>query len=148
MKTAAAVLSEAGYSDEVIANGMAYADGFEWEDEDERGAYALARILYDDAELERTPKAAWEPCCYADDYTLDDVGFSDATLTNRVFPGWWGDVTDDEEYFAEWQAIGTGPAGESVRIVWQFPAVKGAEPDDDAWPWDEQRYVQSIERID
>lgn len=60
---AAQVLSEAGYSDEQIAAGMAYADRHDWQNEDERGAYALARILYQDAELELSPKAGWEPVC-------------------------------------------------------------------------------------
>jgi hypothetical protein len=65
MKTAAEVLSEAGYSEDEIETGMDYADQFDWVDEDERGAYALARILYkDDSQLEDNEKAPWEPCCY------------------------------------------------------------------------------------
>jgi hypothetical protein len=57
------VLSEAGYSDQDIDAGLAYADEHEWEDEDERGAYALARILYTDSQLVDSPKAPWAPCC-------------------------------------------------------------------------------------
>jgi len=64
MKTAAEVLSEAGYADKEIRIGLAYADSFNWADEDDRGSYALARILYDDDQLEHDKKAAWEPCCY------------------------------------------------------------------------------------
>lgn len=40
---------------------MAYADLHDWQDEDERGAYALARILYSDSQLKGDPKAPWEP---------------------------------------------------------------------------------------
>ena len=64
MKTAAEVLSEAGYSEAEIKIGMDYAEKFDWADEDERGAYALARILYDDCQLDGDTKAPWEPCCY------------------------------------------------------------------------------------
>jgi hypothetical protein len=64
MKTAAEVLAQAGYSEDEIKIGMDYADQFDWVDEDERGAYALARILYkDDSQLEDNEKAPWEPCC-------------------------------------------------------------------------------------
>ncbi len=59
--TAAETLSAAGYDDGQIAYGMAYADLHDWQDEDERGAYALARILYSDSQLKGDPKAPWEP---------------------------------------------------------------------------------------
>jgi hypothetical protein len=59
--TAAETLSAAGYSDEAISIGLAYADQHDWQDENERGAYALARILYSDDQLEATPKAPWAP---------------------------------------------------------------------------------------
>lgn len=67
MKTAAEILSDAGYDNDQIESGLDYADRHDWEDEDERGAYALARILYSDRELENSPKAGWEPCCYDDE---------------------------------------------------------------------------------
>jgi len=59
--TAAETLSEAGYSAQDIQVGLAYADQHDWQDENERGAYALARILYSDDQLEATPKAPWAP---------------------------------------------------------------------------------------
>lgn len=65
MKTAAEILSEAGYSDESILKGLTYADLHDWDDEDERGAYALARILYSGDQLKDSPKAGWAPVCYA-----------------------------------------------------------------------------------
>jgi len=55
------ILSDAGYSDKAIDYGLEYADTHDWEDEDERGAYALARILYSDWQLVDNPKAPWEP---------------------------------------------------------------------------------------
>lgn len=61
---AADVLCSAGYSPNVVLDGLDYADSHGWSGEDERGALALARILYDDAELARTPKAPWAPCRY------------------------------------------------------------------------------------
>lgn len=59
--TAAEMLRLGGYSDEAIAEGLAYADEHDWDDEDERGAYALARILYSDNQLAESPKAPWAP---------------------------------------------------------------------------------------
>jgi hypothetical protein len=58
LKTAHDVLLEAGYAHGVIDAGMAYADELGWKDEDDRGSLALARILYDDAELELSPPGA------------------------------------------------------------------------------------------
>jgi hypothetical protein len=66
LKTAFDVLLEAGYPHGVIDAGMAYADELGWKDEDDRGSLALARILYDDAELELSPRAPWEPICCGD----------------------------------------------------------------------------------
>ena len=66
LKTAYDVLLEAGYAHGVIDAGMAYADDLGWKDEDDRGSLALARILYDDAELVLNPRAPWEPICCSD----------------------------------------------------------------------------------
>lgn len=61
--TAAKALAQAGYSKEQIRVGLEYADTHDWADEDERGAYALARILCSDEQLLDNPKAPWEPIC-------------------------------------------------------------------------------------
>lgn len=67
-----------------------------------------------------------------------------AELTNRVFPGWWGDVEDGEDYVSEWSASGVDAEGEPVTVVWQFPAVRGEEPEDGgAWPWGDE-YVTTV----
>lgn len=58
--TVADVLSDAGYSHEQIAEGLAYADRVGWRDENDRGSLALARILYSDEQLEDSPRAPWE----------------------------------------------------------------------------------------
>lgn len=63
MKTAREILIET-YSEEVADQGIEYADSAGWSDEDERGALALARILYSPDQLKETPKAPWAPCCY------------------------------------------------------------------------------------
>ena len=61
-----------------------------------------------------------------------------AELTNRIFPGWWGDARDGEEYISEWSASAIGEDGEEYVVVWQFDVVKGQEPEDDVkLPWNE-----------
>lgn len=68
-------------------------------------------------------------------------------LTNRVFPGWWGDVSDGEEYQSEWACYAEDKDGERYKIVWMFPAVKGDEPEDGGdWPWDNDELIYKIER--
>lgn len=52
-------LSAAGYDDHEIACGLAYADRVGWRDENDRGALALARILYSDEQLADSPRAPW-----------------------------------------------------------------------------------------
>jgi hypothetical protein len=54
-------LKEAGYSDEQIAYGFAYADQNPWRCEEERGQMALARILFSDEQLADGSLPAWEP---------------------------------------------------------------------------------------
>lgn len=62
-----------------------------------------------------------------------------ATFTNRVFPGWWGDASDDEpDYTAEYGAAAIDENGAPYKVIWQFDAVKGEEPEDEGnWPWDD-----------
>lgn len=73
-------------------------------------------------------------------YTLE----CDAFLSNRVFPGWWGDVEEGEAYTAEYEAYATSTGGDGARYVvrWHFDAVKGDEPEDEGnWPWDDENIV-------
>ena len=60
-----------------------------------------------------------------------------ASLTNRVFPGWYGDAKEGEEYISEWAAPGIDPEGHEVVVHWQFYLVKGAEPEDSLLDWDD-----------
>lgn len=61
-----------------------------------------------------------------------------AELTNRIFPGWWGDATFGEEYISEWSAPAIGEDGEEYVVVWRFLAIKGQKAEDDSfWPWNE-----------
>lgn len=66
-------------------------------------------------------------------YTLD----TDATLTNRVFPGWFGDAEEGEHYTAEYSATATLLNGDTVEIIWQFDEIKGQEKEDEGgYDWD------------
>lgn len=68
--------------------------------------------------------------------------------TNRVFPGWWGDALQDgDDYWSEWACRATDSDGNEYQIVWQFPAVKGQEPEDDEWPWDDESYIDRIKAL-
>lgn len=69
------------------------------------------------------------------------------TLTNRVFPGWWGDATAGEDYTAEYSARAIDRDGSLCRIYWQFAAVRDAEPDDESeYPFD-SGHVSRVERL-
>ena len=67
--------------------------------------------------------------------------------TNRVFSGWFGDARMGEKYWSEWQCYAVNTDGERYKIVWLFPAVKGAEPEDDGWQWDDESFIDRIEII-
>lgn len=71
--------------------------------------------------------------CEGSTYSLTDQ----AELTNRVFPGWVGDVETGESYTSEWAANATGPDGESYQVVWQFEQVKGKEQEPDMLNWND-----------
>lgn len=58
-----------------------------------------------------------------------------AELSNRVFPGWFGDAAAGEEYTAEWSAPAIGQDGREFRVVWQFDEVKGDESEPDSYDW-------------
>lgn len=67
----------------------------------------------------------------------------DAMLTNRVFPGWYGDANDGEEYVTEFDAPAIDSEGNSCRVVWRFNVVKGDEPIDDGdHDWDDVADVE------
>lgn len=70
-------------------------------------------------------------------------------LTCRVFPNCFTEVDDGEEYTSEWSARAVdenGEEGNEYKVVWQFEAVKGTEPEDDSdWPWD---IVSTVRRLD
>lgn len=72
-----------------------------------------------------------------------------AQLSNRVFPGWWGDAIEEEpEYTSEWQAQAIDGEGNRHYVVWQFDAVKYQEPEDDSnWPWDDE-HVTAVKPLD
>ena len=64
-----------------------------------------------------------------------------AELTNMIFPDWWGDAREGEEYLSEWHASAMGQDGYDYVVTWRFETVKGEEPEDDSdWPWDTKPY--------
>ena len=59
-----------------------------------------------------------------------------AELTNRVFPGWFGDAAEGEEYTTEYGAPAIDEDGNEYWVTWQFNEVKGEESDDcGSYPW-------------
>ena len=74
---------------------------------------------------------------------LDD----EPSLTNAVFPNWWGDAEEREEYISQWSDIAHDEEGNRYNVIYEFPAVKGEEPDDDEWPWSEVSYISKINML-
>ncbi|MBZ6064686.1 hypothetical protein LA374_00440 [Aeromonas schubertii] len=62
-------------------------------------------------------------------------------LSNRIFSGWWGDVSEGEEYTAEWSAPAMGEDGNEYVVRWQFSEMKGAEREADSLDWDDVNEV-------
>ena len=80
------------------------------------------------------------------DVTIDGKIYSlteQAELTNRVFPGWWGDAESGETYTSEWSARAIGPDGEPYEMIWQFEQVKGSEQEPDTLDWDDVYSVRA-----
>lgn len=77
-------------------------------------------------------------------YELTDNCF----LTNRLFDGWWGDAEEGEEYTSEWEAPARDETGNIYRVTWQFEAIKGEEPEDDGWPWENDEHIINVEMIE
>lgn len=68
-----------------------------------------------------------------------------AVLSNRVFPGWWGDAKAGESYTAEYQAHAMDCDGRKYLVRWQFETVKGEEPEDESYyPFDDDQVTQLI----
>jgi len=67
------------------------------------------------------------------EYTL----LEDADYSNRLFYGGFNDADWGEEYIVEFCARAIGPKRKKVMVYWQFPAIKGGEPEDEGgYPWD------------
>lgn len=59
-----------------------------------------------------------------------------AELSNNVFPGWWGDVAEGEEYIVDFEAPAIDEDGNTYIVNWQFTDIKGEETDDcGSYPW-------------
>ena len=55
-----------------------------------------------------------------------------ATLSNRVFRGWFGDAKEGESYAAEYRASAIDESGSNWQIVWHFETIRGEEPEDES----------------
>jgi hypothetical protein len=77
-------------------------------------------------------------------YTLTDV----ATHSNRPFPGWWGDASENEpSYTDEWVCAAIDADGNEYDVYWQFDAIKGEEPEDAGnLPWDDENISRVVSR--
>lgn len=64
-----------------------------------------------------------------------------ASQTNRVFSGWFGDVSTGEEYTDEWCANAIREDGETAVVYWQFDVTKGSEPEAEDLDWDDVHHV-------
>lgn len=75
-------------------------------------------------------------------YYVDDT--SQAELTNRVFPGWFGDALEGEHYTAEYALDGWDTDGHPVTIYYHFDLVKGDywPESEDQLPWDDAHIVR------
>jgi len=96
------------------------------------------------------PAEECDPECWIKDGKLEPFLLASADecfLTNRVFPCWFGDASEGEEYWSEWACYAKDGWGNHYKIVWNFLVVKGEEPEDDAWPWGDETFIHHIERI-
>lgn len=73
---------------------------------------------------------------------IEEIGakpIDQATLTNRVFPGWWGDAQDGEEYIEEWEEHYIADNGQEFSAIYHFTNLRGEDgtaPDDLTWDED------------
>ena len=70
---------------------------------------------------------------------------SQAEYSNRVFNGWWGDASEGEQYWTEFDCEAVDDAGNTYRVVWQFSVTKGEEPEPDTHDWDDVARVDLLE---
>lgn len=68
-------------------------------------------------------------------------------LTDRLFPGWWGDTEEGEEYWSDWACYALDKDGVRYKIVWQFLQVKGEESEASDLPWDDESKIYGIECV-
>lgn len=68
-------------------------------------------------------------------------------ITSRVFTFWQGDADYGEKYFSEWARYAEDGEGNRYKIVWMFETIKGEEPEDDDWPWEDESLIHRVETI-
>lgn len=78
---------------------------------------------------------------------IEIISNDEYSLSNREFPGWFGDASEGEKYYSEWVCCAKDEYDNSYEIYWTFPTVKGEEPEDDEWPWEDESFISKIEYI-
>jgi hypothetical protein len=71
---------------------------------------------------------------------------AEVELSNRIFPGWFGDVETGESYIAEFNAPAIDSKGNRWLLFWQFEQVKGCEEEADSLNWEEPTWVKREEK--
>lgn len=88
---------------------------------------------------------------------VEYVELDNPELTNHIFPGWWGDADQGESYVSQWSCPAAAASdferddfdpddlsNPPVTLIFEFPAIKGQEPEDGGdWPWDDERYISA-----
>lgn len=69
--------------------------------------------------------------------TLSSFWNDDATRTNRVFAGWYGDAEEGQAYTDEFSMIVKGSDKKDYLITWQFERIKGEECEDEDLDWND-----------
>jgi len=78
------------------------------------------------------------------DNKLELISDDNNVLTDREFPGWWGNADDGDTYISQWVCDAVGHDRCNYQIIFEFPAVKGDEPDDDGWPWGDASFIVEV----
>ena len=72
-----------------------------------------------------------------------------ASISGRQFNGGWMDAEDGGAYTIEYSCAATDNAGDEVIVYWQFPEIKGSEPEDQSdYPWEDDSHIVMVRYMD
>jgi hypothetical protein len=70
---------------------------------------------------------------------------SEASLSNRIFPGCWSSAQEEDDYTAEWCAEAVDANGTHYLVYWQWDETRGNELEDAGdYDWGED----NIDRVE